>query len=210
MLRQYHAFEKTGLSEQECLLRLLTARRGWKNLPHRFLGEIVSRLRSKEDVMRFVSVSEDYRYNQEHYPGVAARTDLNEAMAEVACLWAKFGYGLQANGRLKEAEFVQKLALQLQPDRYFTNLPLAATYCETGRYTDALPLFEQGLAQLEKFNKSPDPEKQQWSLTKCLDPDADAKKLRNGYKNMYETCLKATERKSISSVYFLMILEVFC
>jgi tetratricopeptide (TPR) repeat protein len=207
MLRQYHAFEKTGLSEQECLLRLLAARRGWKNLPHRFLGEIVSRLRSKEDVMRFVSVSEDYRYNQERYPGLAAHTDLDEAMAEIACLWAKFGYGLQANGRLKEAEFVQKLALGLQPDRYFTNLPLAATYCETGRYTDALPLFEQGLAQLEKFNKSPDPEKQQWSLAKCLDPDADGKKLRNGYKKMYETCLKATERKSISSVYFLMILD---
>ncbi|MGB7948294.1 MAG: tetratricopeptide repeat protein [Candidatus Binatia bacterium] len=207
MLRQYHAFERTGLSEQESLLRLLATRRGWKNLPHRFLAEIVSRLRSKEDVMRFVSVSEDYRYNQEHYPSLAARTDLNEALSEIACLWAKFGYGLQANGRLKEAEFVQKLALQLQPDRYFTNLPLAATYCETGRYTDALPLFEQGLAQLEKFSKGADPEQQQWSLAKCLDPDADAKKLRNGYKKMYETCLKATEGKSISSVYVLMILD---
>ena len=39
MLRQYHAFARTGLSEQESLLRLLAARRGWKNLPHRFLGE---------------------------------------------------------------------------------------------------------------------------------------------------------------------------
>ena len=210
MLRRYHAFERAGLSEQECLLQLLATRSGWKNLPHRFLVEIVSRLRSKEDVMRFVSVSEDYRYHQEHYPGLAAQTDLEEVMAEIACLWAKFGYRLQANGRFKEAEFVQKLALRLQPDRYFTNLPLAATYCETGRYADALPLFEQGLAQLETFGKGADREKQRLSLAKCLDPDADTKKLRNGYKKMYETCLKATERKSISGVYFLMILDTFC
>ena len=210
MLRQYHGFEKTGLSEQECLLRLLVTRRGWKNLPHRFLSAVVSRLRSKEDVMRFISVSEDYSYNLAYYPALADRTDLEEALAEIACLWAKFGYELQANGRLKEAEFVQKLALRLQPDRYFTNLPLAATYYETGRYTDALPLFEQGLAELENVNKGDDPGKQQWSPAKCLDPDVDARKLRNGYKKMYETCLKATAGKSISSVYFLMILDALC
>ena len=62
MLRRYRALERTGLSEQECLLQLLATRRDWKGLPHRFLAELVSRFRSKEDVMRFVSVSEDYGY----------------------------------------------------------------------------------------------------------------------------------------------------
>ena len=62
MLRRYRALERTGLSEHECLLQLLATRRNWKGLPHRFLGELVSRLRSKEDVVRFVSVSEDYGY----------------------------------------------------------------------------------------------------------------------------------------------------
>jgi len=51
MLRGYRALERTGLSEHECLLQLLATRRNWKGLPHRFLGELVSRLRSKEDVM---------------------------------------------------------------------------------------------------------------------------------------------------------------
>ena len=35
------------------------------------------------------------------------------------------------------------------PDEYFTNLPLAATYHETGRYADALPLFKHGFTQLK-------------------------------------------------------------
>src|SRR5262249_13348222 len=32
MLRRYRALEGTGLSEQECLLRLLVTRRDWKRL----------------------------------------------------------------------------------------------------------------------------------------------------------------------------------
>src|SRR5512144_722300 len=87
MLRRYRALERTGLSEQECLLQLLATRRDWKGLPHRFLAEIVSRFRSKEDVMRFVSVSEDYRYQRDQYPEIAAKIDLEAAMAEVACLF---------------------------------------------------------------------------------------------------------------------------
>ena len=88
--------------------------------------------------MRFVSVSEDYGYHRDHYPGIATRIDLEVAMAEIACLFARFGFRLQTQGRYREAEFVQKLALRLQPNQYFTNLPLAATYHETGRHDDAL------------------------------------------------------------------------
>ena len=143
MLRRYRALERSGLSEQECLLQLLATRRDWRGLPHRFLAEIVSRFRSKEDVMRFVSVSEDYGYHRDHYPEIATRIDLEAAMAEVACLLARFGFQLQTEGRFREAEFVQKLALRLQPSQYFTNLPLAATYHETGRHNDALPLFSR-------------------------------------------------------------------
>src|SRR5262249_44296924 len=83
MLRRYRALEATGLSEQECLLQLLATRRDWKRLPHRFLAEVVSRFQSKEDVMRFVSVSEDYGYYRDHYPGIATKVDLESAMAEL-------------------------------------------------------------------------------------------------------------------------------
>src|SRR5262249_32202042 len=81
MLRRYRALEGT----EECLLRLLVTRRDWKRLPHRFLAEIVSRFQSKEDVMRFVSISEDYGYHRDHYPAIATKVDLDSAMAEVAC-----------------------------------------------------------------------------------------------------------------------------
>jgi hypothetical protein len=206
MLRRYHALERSGLSERECLVKLLATRSGWNNLPQRFLVEIVSRLGSKEDVMRFVSVSEDYRYIRDHYPAIAAGPNVAGAMAEIACLLAKFGYRLQGAGRLKEAEFVQRLALRLEPNKYFTNLPLAATYCETGRYADALPLFEQGLSQFEK-----DAQRDQgFAPVKCLGPDADATALRRGYRKMYEACLKATMGKTLSNVSLLALLDCFC
>jgi tetratricopeptide (TPR) repeat protein len=207
MLRRYRALERTGLSEQECLLQLLATRRDWKGLPYRFLAEIVSRFRSKEDVMRFVSVSEDYGYQRDHYPKIATRIDLEAAMAEVACLFAGFGFRLQAEERYREAEFVQKLALRLQPNQYFTNLPLAATYHETGRHAEALPLFEQGLARFHDIEKNAEPG---LSPAKCLGPDVEVNKLQNRYRKMYEACRKATEGKSLSGVYLWISMEFFC
>jgi tetratricopeptide (TPR) repeat protein len=209
MLRCYRALEKTGLSEKECLLQLLTTRRNWKKLPHRFLAEVVSRFHSKEEVMRFVSVSEDYRYHLDHYPGIAAKSDLETAMSETACLFARFGFTLQAEGRYNEAEFVQKLALRLQPNQYFTNLPLAATYHETGRHADALPLFEEGLARFQDFEKNIQPTDALFSPAKCLGPDVKMRKLRNRYRKMYQACLKAAAEKSLPGFYLLSFMELF-
>jgi tetratricopeptide (TPR) repeat protein len=208
MLRRYRALERTGLSEQECLLQLLATRRDWKGLPHRFLAELVSRFRSKEDLMRFVSVSEDYGYYRDQYPKIATRIDLEAAMAEVACLFARFGFRLQTEERYREAEFVQKLALRLQPNQYFTNLPLAATYHETGRHDDALPLFEQGLARFQDFEKNINTVEPALSPEKCLGPDVEIRRLRNRYRKMYEACLKATEGKSLPGFYLLSFMEL--
>jgi len=191
MLRRYGAFARTGLPEAECLFRLMATRSGWKNLPHGFLRELVARLSSKEDVMRFISLAEDCGHVKERFPGIARKTNLNEAMAEVACLLAGFGYQLQKEGRLKEAEFVQKLALPLCPDCYFTNLPLAATYYDTGRYSEARPLFECGLKQLEKFADGSGGNARPFSPTACLGPDADATQLKAAYRGKYEACLRA-------------------
>ncbi|MDP6560807.1 MAG: tetratricopeptide repeat protein, partial [Candidatus Binatia bacterium] len=171
MLWRYRSLEKKGLSEQDCLLQLLATRNDWKRLPQRFLVEIAARLSTKEDVMRFVSVSEDYRYQIDHYPRLAAKIDLDAAMGGAACLLARFGFQLQEQGRYKEAEFVQKLALQLQPDQYFTNLPLAANYHETGRHADALPLFERGLAKVEEFERGEGPAATDFSPENCLGAD---------------------------------------
>ena len=199
LLRRYRALERTGLSEQDCLLQLLATRKDWKRLPHRFLAEIVSRFPTKEDAMRFVSVSEDYGYHRDHYPGLAAKTDLEAAMGEIACLFARFGFQLQEQGRYMEAEFVQKLALRLQPDQYFTNLPLAVSYHETGRHADALPLFERGLAQVNDLERKAGPAAPEYSPANSLWTDAEIRKFRNRCKKMYAACLKATEVKKQSA-----------
>ena len=189
LLRDYHAFERTGLPEQECLLRVLTHRSGWRNLPLVFLAEIVKRLKTKEVVFRFVSLAEGYRYDRKHLPAIAGKKDMEVAMREVARWLGDFGNRLQKKNRLKEAEFVQKLALGLQPDQDFTNLPLATTYYRMERYSDAVPLFEKGLARLEK---SADVS----ALLNGLEPGADLNALRTSYEEMYAACLKAAGSQS--------------
>ena len=42
--------------------------------------------------MRFVSVSEDYGYQRDHYPELSRKIDLDAAMAEIACFFASFGF----------------------------------------------------------------------------------------------------------------------
>ncbi|MGH7827780.1 MAG: hypothetical protein ACREQ7_21725 [Candidatus Binatia bacterium] len=191
MLRRYRSFERAGLSEQECLFKLLSTRRGWTNLPETFLREVVSRLSSKEDVMRFVSLSEGYRFDQTHFPGIAGKHDVNGAMTEIACLLANFGNRLQQEGRLKEAEFVQKLALKLQPKEYFTNLPLAVTYYKMERYAEAVSLFKDGLGQFEKFEIAAKSGERASSLVNCLGSNASMKELKVSYRDMYQSCLEA-------------------
>ena len=208
MLRRYRALERTGLSERDCLLQLLATRKGWEKLSHRFLMAIISRLSSKEDVMRFISLSEDYGYHRDRYPELATRIDLDTAIAEIACLFSRFGFRLHAQARYKEAEFVQKLTVRLHPDAYFTTLPLAATYHETGRYADALPLFEQGFSHLRRFNTDIASLKGRFSPADCLAPDEEPEKLWQGYREMYEACLKATGGKSVAPFAFLMVIEL--
>jgi hypothetical protein len=99
--------------------------------------------------------------------------------------------------------------LQLQPDQYFTNLPLAATYHETGRHGEALPLFEQGLARYQDLEKNTKPADSTLSPTNCLGSDVEIGKLRNRYRKMYEACRKATEGKSLSGFYLLICMEWF-
>lgn len=192
LLRRYHAFQRMGLSEQEGLFRILTTRRGWRNLPERFLAEIVARLKSKEDVMRFISLAEGYRFNREHLPEIASNRDIDSAMQQVALWLVNFGHQLQKEDRLKQAEFVQKLALGLEPEGHFTKLGLATTYYKLARYADAVPLFEQGFASLENFADEVIPHDEQGlTVTDGLPPDATASDLKALHKPMYEACLNA-------------------
>ena len=154
LLRQHHALQRLGLPEPDSLYRLLTKRSGWRSLPPNFLAELVTRLESKENVFRFVSLAEDHRFHTKQLPAIAAGHDRTATMRQIAVWLAAFGRKLQAEDRYKEAEFVQKLALQLEPEAGFTLLPLAATYYKMERYADAAPLFRRGL---EKFGDNAAP-----------------------------------------------------
>ena len=191
LLRQHHSLEGTGLSEQESLLRILIGRNGWKELPSAFLAEIVARLGTKENVFRFVSLAEGYRFHRQQLPATAAENDRETAMREIAVWLGNFGSRMQKENRLKEAEFVQKLAMALQPDQYFTTLPLAATYYRMGRYSVALPLFEQGLAELNKRVEGSVPTVEIVALFDGLGSAATLKELTAGYEEMHAACLIA-------------------
>ncbi|MGH7795878.1 MAG: hypothetical protein ACREQ2_13475 [Candidatus Binatia bacterium] len=195
LLRRYHAFQRMGLSEQESLFRILTSRRGWRNLPAPFLAEIVARLKSKEDVMRFVSLAEGYRLTRERLPDIASNKNIESAMRQLAIWLVNFGNQLQSENRLKQAEFVQKLALGLQPEKYFTKLPLATTYYKMGHYADAVPLFEEGFALLENFADESTPHEQGLYPADGLAPGTSVAELKAAHKPVYEACLDAIRPK---------------
>jgi hypothetical protein len=179
LLRRYHAFERRGLPEQDGLYRVLTGRSGWRNLPPTLIAEIVTRLKSKENVFRFVALAEEHRFNRKQLPVIAKNPDREKAMREVALWLGDFGNGFQKENRLKEAEFVQKLALGLQPDQPFTQLALAATYYKMERHADAAPLFKRGLAHVEYPS----------------DGAAPTKESRERYEEMYAACSKSVNQQ---------------
>lgn len=191
MLRQYEGFAREGLSEREALLRLLLSRPGWQKLPLDFLGDLIGRLGSKEAVLRFVSLAEDCGYTKDQLPAIVNHSPPDARMERLACVLSRYGYQLQSDQRFKEAEFVQKLALALGPDCYFTNLPLATTYHRTGRCTEARPLFERGIAQLHTAGeKASAPGR--FALADCFGAGVDATRLRALWLEMYDQCVKST------------------
>jgi hypothetical protein len=179
LLRRYHAFERLGLSEQDCLYRIVASRGGWRDLPPSFVADLITRLNSKENLFRFIALAEEHRFHRKRLRSIANNPDREQAMREVALWLIDFGHRLQEENRLREAEFVQKLALSLQPDQYFTKLPLAATYFGMQRYTEAAPLFAQGLALLETSSHRAVP----------------LKESKARYQEMATTCANASARR---------------
>lgn len=189
LLRRYHLFERTGLPQDESLFRVLASRNGWRNLPSPFLVELIARLGTKENVFRFVSLAEGYQFNRKELPAIAKNPNLDEAMQAVVDWLGDFGSRLQNENRLKEAEFVQKLALELLPDHSSTTLPLAATYYKMERFSDALPLFKKGLARLDLSADGGD------SASVWRIPETPALT----YQEMYDECRKAAKNQSRAS-----------
>jgi hypothetical protein len=199
LLRRYHLFERAGLPERESLFRVLASRSGWRKLPQPFLVELIARLKTKESVFRFVSLAEGYGYHRKELPAIARNPDVNDAMNDIGGWLSDFGMRMQNENRLKEAEFVQGLALALLPDRPSTMLPLAATYYKMERYADAVPLFKKGLAGVgNSADGAPPIEKSRPSPNGPSPAKADESIA--AYEGMYADCLKAaTSQREVSS-----------
>jgi hypothetical protein len=191
MLRQFDALARDGLSEREALLRILLSRSDWQKLPVDFLGELIGRLASKEAVLRFVALAEDCGYTKDQLPAIVNHSPPDDQMERLACMLSRFGYQLQSDQRFKEAEFVQKLALALGPDCYFTNLPLATTYHRTGRCTEARPLFERGIALLHTAGETASASGR-FTFADCFGDGVEATRLRALWLMMYDQCVKST------------------
>ncbi len=192
LLSEYDAFERSGLPEEERLFKLLATRGGWRSLPHPFLHELASRLENKENVIRFIALSERHQLDRSIFAQLAKQQDVEMALFGVACLLASFGNRLQDRGSLNEAEFVQLLALRIQPNQHFTALPLAVTYYRMKRYSDAAPLFKHGLSLFEKAEKEAKWIEHLPSPTGLFGSKSDMEELGQTYRKMYEECLKAS------------------
>ncbi len=195
-LREYARFERMGLPESERIFLVLSTRPGWRDLPKEFLREISSRLGTKEDVTRFTIISEAYRLDRTHYPGFAADSTPEHAAFSVAMLLGSLGNKLLGEGQLGDAENAQSLALRLQPDNSAAMLPLAGTYYLTGRYADAIPLFERGLplflSDREKADKLYDLFEHFPAIPReeLFGSPSDIVQLEQAYREMYEDCLR--------------------
>lgn len=152
-LREYARFEKMGVAESERIFLVLSTRPGWRDLPKEFVREISSRLGTKEDVIRFIIISERHLLDRTHFLRFATDSSPEHAAFSVAMLLTSLGNKLQGQGELGEAEWAQSLALRIQPDNSAVMLPLAVTYYLTGRYTEAIPLFERGLPLFTLVNR---------------------------------------------------------
>lgn len=132
--QQYYEFERLGLSESDCLLKLFTTRGGWRALPGEFLHDLTIRLGSKDNVISFIILTERYGFERERVPRLITGGDLQSSMGSIARSLGSLGNRLQAQGRLDEAESVLRLALQLEPDESAIVLPLALNCYYMGRY----------------------------------------------------------------------------
>ncbi len=83
--QQYYEFRKSlGLSESECLLKLFTTRGGWRALPGEFLHDLTIHLRSKDNVISFIILTERYGFDRERIPRLITVGDLQSSMGSIA------------------------------------------------------------------------------------------------------------------------------
>lgn len=135
------------MPENERLFKMFHTRPGWRSLPTEFLRELVERLGTKEDVIKFVIFAERYGLLTSNFKAIAdwAEADPKFAVDQAAVTLTSLGNHLGGQGNFGEAEPVFKSALRINPEWPGALYGLALVYYNAGRYGDAIPVM---LAQM--------------------------------------------------------------
>ena len=117
--RDYAALETLDISESERLRRVLAERAGWQVVPERLRDEISLRLRSKDDVLGFISLVETHRLLKGSFgrlDGADIEADIKAVAASIAELAGKHPDDAAASLRI---------AARIDPDNFHVVLGLA-------------------------------------------------------------------------------------
>lgn len=137
--RDYAALEQLDISESERLRRVLAERAGWHILPDRLLQELSMRLRSKDDVLGFISIVEAHRLLK----GALGELDGADVEADVKAIAASIA-GL-AGKTPDDVAGLLRIVARIDPDNFLAVLALAGDHFGAGRYQQALQLLERGI-----------------------------------------------------------------
>ena len=135
----YARLEQLDISEQERLYRVIAERPGWDRLADRLRREFSTRLRSKDNVLRFIAICENHRLPGGLLAGLEG-ADVEADMRAVAAAIA----GLAEKSPEDSAGMLQ-VASRIDPDNFRVVLALAGDHYQAGRFREALPLLERGI-----------------------------------------------------------------
>lgn len=147
--RDYARLEQSDISESERLRRVLAERAGWQSLPEQLLDELSTRLRTKDDVLDFISAAETHRLLDGPL-GRLSGADIEADIKAVAACIAEL-----AGRKPEEAAVLMRIAARVDPDNFLVVLAVAGDHFGAGRYQQALRLLERGIPICRDAVESP-------------------------------------------------------
>lgn len=177
--RDYAALETLDISESERLRRVLAERAGWQVLPERLRDEVSLRLRSKDDVLGFISLVETHRLLKGSL-GRLDGADIDADIRAVAACMAEF-----AGKHPSDAAASLRIAARIDPDNFHVVLGLAGDHFGAGRYQEALQLLERGIPICRDAVENPDT----GASGSPAGADDSLRRLLQKSMDMYEACL---------------------
>lgn len=158
LLATYYAFESKGVPEDERLFQMLDTRMTWRSFPKAFLRELSRRLGSKEELVKFVILSERHGLPGSDLKAIASSISpgsegVRFAVDQVAMTLTSLANHLGQNKIFEEAELALQLAVRVNPQWFPALSSLGLVYYAAGRYADAIHVIERFFVAKEEWDK---------------------------------------------------------